>query len=179
MRHYQLTFLKPRIHWFSVVAVFTTVLHVDVMRLSIFALLSLPFCLAAVKKQSQDELTDLAILGNGNIEIKNERIFDMLTSSHRNFSSAIHFTAMDKRRKCSPCKWVHRMLELRLDVNMSQGIWSFMEGDCTGLVQGTWDGTQPAFLCNSWLRWCTISIPKSEPERLNCHQCLIRYHRLV
>jgi hypothetical protein len=79
-------------------------LHVDNMRWSVLALLSLPFCLAATKKSPLDELTALAAAGNGDIKIISERVYDLLTTPHRNWSASIHFTALDKRRRCAPCK---------------------------------------------------------------------------
>lgn len=80
--------------------------HVDNMRSSFLALLSIPFCLAAVQKQPQEQLADLAAAGNGDIHISDERTFDLLTAPHRNWSASIHFTALDKRRRCAPCKCV-------------------------------------------------------------------------
>lgn len=74
------------------------------MRWSSPALLFLPFCLAAVKKSPQEDLSALAAAGNGNIKILDEKTFDLLTAPRRNWSAAIQFTALDKRRRCAPCK---------------------------------------------------------------------------
>jgi len=64
----------------------------------------LPFCLAATKKSPLDELTTLAAAGNGDIKIISERVYDLLTAPNRNWSASIHFTALDKKRRCAPCK---------------------------------------------------------------------------
>jgi oligosaccharyltransferase complex subunit gamma len=74
------------------------------MRWTNLALLFLPFCLAATKQSPQEELAALAAAGNGDIRILDERTFDLLTAPHRNWSAAIQFTALDKRRRCAPCK---------------------------------------------------------------------------
>ena len=68
----------------------------------LFAVFCLPFCLAASKQQ---QLVDLAAAGNGLIKL-DDTIFDLLTSGKRNWSASVHFTALDKRRRCSPCKSV-------------------------------------------------------------------------
>jgi oligosaccharyltransferase complex subunit gamma len=80
-----------------------TVYYTSTMRWSILALLYLPFCLAGAKK-SQEELATLAAAGNGDIKIRSERIFDLLTSPSRNWSASIQFTALDARRRCAPCR---------------------------------------------------------------------------
>ena len=74
------------------------------MRWSNLALLSLPFCLAVAKGSPQEELAALAAAGDGDIRILSERTFDMLTAPQRNWSASIQFTALDKRRRCAPCK---------------------------------------------------------------------------
>ncbi|KAK7054860.1 oligosaccharyl transferase subunit ost3/OST6 [Paramarasmius palmivorus] len=48
-------------------------------------------------------LVDLAAAGNGVIRL-DPKSFDILTSSRRNWSAAIQFTALDRRRRCNPCK---------------------------------------------------------------------------
>jgi oligosaccharyltransferase complex subunit gamma len=60
--------------------------------------------LAAAKTSPHQHLIDLAAAGNGDIKILDERTFELLTASHRNWSTSIHFTAQDKRRRCAPCK---------------------------------------------------------------------------
>ncbi|EGN95955.1 hypothetical protein SERLA73DRAFT_185405 [Serpula lacrymans var. lacrymans S7.3] len=69
----------------------------------ILALLYLPICLVAAKKSPQEQLVDLAAAGNGVIRL-DEHSFDLLTTPQRNWTAAIHFTAMNKRMKCTPCK---------------------------------------------------------------------------
>lgn len=70
--------------------------------LSLFALFALPLCLAATK-DTQDDLVRLAKASNGIIKL-DERTYDLLTASDREWSATIVFTALDARRKCGPCK---------------------------------------------------------------------------
>ncbi|KAG6818101.1 hypothetical protein H0H87_000005 [Tephrocybe sp. NHM501043] len=69
---------------------------------SLLALLSLPICLAAVADPIQ-QLSDLAKAGNGVIKLDTST-FDLLTSPKRTWSASVQLTAMDPRRKCSPCR---------------------------------------------------------------------------
>ncbi|PPQ66066.1 hypothetical protein CVT26_010808 [Gymnopilus dilepis] len=64
------------------------------------ALLSLSSCFAL---SPQQQLSQLASAGNGIIKL-NAETYDLLTSPKRNWSASIQFTALDARRKCSPCK---------------------------------------------------------------------------
>ncbi|OAX44674.1 hypothetical protein K503DRAFT_728980 [Rhizopogon vinicolor AM-OR11-026] len=72
------------------------------MRWPLLALLFLPFSLAA-KKSAHEQLVDLAAAGNGLIKL-NEKTYDLLTSSKRDWSASIHFTALSPQRRCAPCK---------------------------------------------------------------------------
>ena len=74
------------------------------MRFLSLALLFLPFCLSA-PQGSQQQLIDLAAAGNGVIQLDDAK-FSLLTSSSRNWSVAVQFTALDERRRCSPCRLV-------------------------------------------------------------------------
>ncbi|TFK42567.1 oligosaccharyl transferase subunit OST3/OST6 family [Crucibulum laeve] len=67
---------------------------------SLFALLLLPFAFAA--KDPQQQLVDLSTAGNGVIKL-DATTFDLLTSPKRTWSAAIQLTALDKRRRCTPC----------------------------------------------------------------------------
>lgn len=91
------TFRNGRIPYNTSTTTFT-------MRLSIFALLSFSLGLVAAKKSPQEELVALAAAGNGIITVSDERTFDLLTLPNRNWSVAVQFTALDKRRRCGPCK---------------------------------------------------------------------------
>lgn len=72
----------------------------------ILALLLLPLTLvSATLEAERDQLVKLAAAGNGVIKL-DESTFDLLTHPKRTWSAAIQFTAMDKRRRCSPCKYV-------------------------------------------------------------------------
>ncbi|KDQ60806.1 hypothetical protein JAAARDRAFT_55541 [Jaapia argillacea MUCL 33604] len=73
------------------------------MFLRLFALLLIPVYLVAAKVSSQDQLVALAAANNGVIRLDSQT-FDLLTSPKRTWSASIHFTAMDKRRRCAPCK---------------------------------------------------------------------------
>lgn len=70
----------------------------------LLALLLLPFSLAA-KKSVHEQLVDLAAAGNGLIKL-NEKTYDLLTSSKRDWSASVHFTALSPQRRCAPCKSV-------------------------------------------------------------------------
>ncbi len=61
--------------------------------------------LVVLAKDPQKELIDLAAAGNGLIRL-DAHSFDLLTGPNRNWSAAIQFTAMDKRRRCEPCRSV-------------------------------------------------------------------------
>jgi len=72
---------------------------------TILALL-LPLTLASAALESEhDKLVKLAAAGNGVINL-DEATFNLLTHPKRTWSAAIQFTAMDKRRRCNPCKCV-------------------------------------------------------------------------
>ncbi|KIY70929.1 oligosaccharyl transferase subunit OST3/OST6 family [Cylindrobasidium torrendii FP15055 ss-10] len=59
--------------------------------------------LLVLAKDPQLELAELAEKGNGVIKLT-PNTFELLTSSNRNWSAAIQLTALDKRRRCEPCK---------------------------------------------------------------------------
>ncbi|KAI0093954.1 oligosaccharyl transferase subunit OST3/OST6 family [Irpex rosettiformis] len=70
--------------------------------LPLLALFAFPLCLAATK-DTREDLVRLAKAGNGIIKL-DERTYDSLTASDREWSATIVFTALDTRRKCGPCK---------------------------------------------------------------------------
>ena len=72
----------------------------------ILALLLLPLTLVSAALESEhDKLVKLAAAGNGVIKL-DESTFNLLTHPKRTWSAAIQFTAMDKRRRCNPCRCV-------------------------------------------------------------------------
>ncbi|KAI9070391.1 oligosaccharyl transferase subunit OST3/OST6 family [Trametes sanguinea] len=71
--------------------------------LPILALLSIPFCIAASAQSTHEKLVKLAAANNGVIKL-DESTYNLLTSPKRNWSASIHFTALDPRRRCGPCK---------------------------------------------------------------------------
>ena len=71
--------------------------------LPFLALLSLPFCLAASVESVHEKLVKLAAVNNGLIKL-DERTYDMLTSPKRTWSATVQLTAMDPRRRCTPCR---------------------------------------------------------------------------
>ncbi|KAI0062272.1 dolichyl-diphosphooligosaccharide-protein glycotransferase [Artomyces pyxidatus] len=73
------------------------------MLLSFLALLALPACIFAAQQSTHDRLVKLAAQNGGVIKL-DAHTFDLLTSPQRDWSASIQFTAMDKRRKCNPCK---------------------------------------------------------------------------
>jgi oligosaccharyltransferase complex subunit gamma len=72
--------------------------------LPIFLLSFLPSCLAALKSQKQ-QLADLSVAGKGVINL-DSNTFDLLTSPNRDWSVSVLLTALDKKRRCLPCKLV-------------------------------------------------------------------------
>lgn len=75
----------------------------------LFALLSLPFCIAAAAQDPAEQLAQLASAGNGVIKL-DSTTFDILTSPKRTWSVSVQLTALDKRRKCVPCKSVNPVI---------------------------------------------------------------------
>lgn len=70
---------------------------------SLFLLSFVSWCLAS--KSPKQQLIDLAIAGNGVINL-DSNTFDLLTLPKRDWSASILLTALDKRRRCLPCKLV-------------------------------------------------------------------------
>ncbi|KAI0273646.1 oligosaccharyl transferase subunit OST3/OST6 family [Gloeopeniophorella convolvens] len=68
-----------------------------------FLLLALPAIALAAKESTHDKLVKLAAGNNGVIKL-DAKSFDLLTAPKRDWSASIHFTALDKRRRCGPCK---------------------------------------------------------------------------
>ncbi|KAA1471152.1 oligosaccharyl transferase subunit OST3/OST6 family [Dentipellis sp. KUC8613] len=73
------------------------------MLLPLLLLAALPASILAAKAGVHDQLVKLAKEGNGVIHL-NADTFDLLTSPKRDWSASIHFTALDKRRRCNPCR---------------------------------------------------------------------------
>ncbi|KAK7014849.1 hypothetical protein R3P38DRAFT_2997956 [Favolaschia claudopus] len=72
--------------------------------LPLFAFLSLSLVArAASQDEARQKLVALAAAGNGVIKLDSDS-FDLLTAPNRDWSAAIHFTALDPRRRCAPCK---------------------------------------------------------------------------
>ncbi|KAF7294920.1 hypothetical protein MIND_01030100 [Mycena indigotica] len=68
----------------------------------LYSLLALPFVLAA-SSETHQKLVSLAAAGNGVIKLDSDT-YELLTASRRDWSASIHFTALDPRRRCMPCK---------------------------------------------------------------------------
>ena len=76
--------------------------------LPLLALLSLPFCIAASVESAREQLIKLAAANNGLIRL-DDKSYALLTHPDRDWTSSVHFTALDPRRRCAPCKCVlHR-----------------------------------------------------------------------
>ncbi|TFY82622.1 hypothetical protein EWM64_g1387 [Hericium alpestre] len=74
------------------------------MLLPFLLLLALPACILAAKPQNvQERFVNLAQQNDGIIKLDADT-FDLLTSPKRNWSTSIQFTALDKRRRCNPCR---------------------------------------------------------------------------
>lgn len=65
--------------------------------------------LSVLAATPHQQLVQLASAGNGIIRL-NPDTFDLLTSPRRTWSATIQLTALDKRRRCNPCRLVfHHM----------------------------------------------------------------------
>ncbi|KAI0054092.1 oligosaccharyl transferase subunit OST3/OST6 family [Auriscalpium vulgare] len=73
------------------------------MLLPLLALFALPAAIFAAKESTHDSLVKLAAQSGGIIKL-NAQTYDLLTSPTRDWSASIQFTALDKRRRCSPCR---------------------------------------------------------------------------
>ncbi|KAI0322241.1 oligosaccharyl transferase subunit OST3/OST6 family [Amylostereum chailletii] len=62
-----------------------------------------PAIALAAKASTHDTLVQLAAQGNGIIKLDSQS-FDLLTAPHRDWTSSVQFTALDKKRRCAPCK---------------------------------------------------------------------------
>lgn len=58
----------------------------------------------AVAQDAQAQLVNLAAASSNGVITLDAKTFDLLTSPKRNWSASVQFTAMDPRRKCTPCK---------------------------------------------------------------------------
>ncbi len=67
------------------------------------AVLSITSSLAA---SPQEQLAQLAAAGNGVIKL-DATTYDLLMSPKREWSASVQLTALDPRRRCSPCKSGH------------------------------------------------------------------------
>jgi oligosaccharyltransferase complex subunit gamma len=65
--------------------------------------LLLPAIAFASQDNSSQQLVKLAAENNGIINL-NPKVYDLLTSPKRDWSASILFTALDKKRRCGPCK---------------------------------------------------------------------------
>ncbi|OSX65078.1 hypothetical protein POSPLADRAFT_1178709 [Postia placenta MAD-698-R-SB12] len=73
------------------------------MLLPLLALFALPLCLAASTEANHAKLVQLAAANDGVIRL-DQSTYRLLTSPRRNWSASVQFTAMDKRRRCTPCR---------------------------------------------------------------------------
>ncbi|KZT67725.1 hypothetical protein DAEQUDRAFT_745980 [Daedalea quercina L-15889] len=71
--------------------------------LPFLALFFLPFCIAASVDADHAKLVQLAARNNGVIRL-DEHSYNLLTNPKRTWSASVQFTALDKRRRCGPCK---------------------------------------------------------------------------
>ncbi|TFK54867.1 oligosaccharyl transferase subunit OST3/OST6 family [Heliocybe sulcata] len=73
------------------------------MLLPWLALLCLSLHVLAAKDSAREQLVQLASKNNGVVRL-DEKTYDLLTSPDRDWSAAVHLTALDKRRRCNPCR---------------------------------------------------------------------------
>jgi len=70
--------------------------------LPLLSLLVLPLVFAS-QDNSRQQLVKLAVEDNGAINL-DPKTFDLLTSPKRDWSASVLFTALDKKRRCGPCR---------------------------------------------------------------------------
>ncbi|KAK7693383.1 hypothetical protein QCA50_002951 [Cerrena zonata] len=71
--------------------------------LPLLSFLLLPLSFVVAKEDPHAELVKLAAANKGVIPL-DERVYNLLTSPKRTWSSSVQFTALDPKRRCSPCK---------------------------------------------------------------------------
>jgi len=71
--------------------------------LPFISLFAFPTIVLAAQDGPRQQLVKLAAGNNGVINL-DAKVFELLTSPDRDWSASIHLTALDKRRKCAPCK---------------------------------------------------------------------------
>ena len=130
--------------------------------LPLFALFSLPLCIAALNKdQARTELVKLASANDGIITI-DDRTFDLLTMPNRDWSATVIFTALDPRRKCSPCKYVVSLFDLWSAFDAcGQSFPAFIRGSRQILEERARSRAGSPLLCFCQLRRCYGHVPKS------------------
>lgn len=75
------------------------------MLLSFLTLLALPFAIVAASvDENHARLVKLAAASSDGVIRLDEHLYNVITDPKRTWSASIHFTAMDKRRRCTPCK---------------------------------------------------------------------------
>ncbi|OCH94993.1 oligosaccharyl transferase subunit OST3/OST6 family [Obba rivulosa] len=70
--------------------------------LAVLAACLLPLCLAS-SDSDYAKLKQLAAAGNGLIKL-DEHSYNILTAPNRNWSATVQFTALDNKRRCTPCR---------------------------------------------------------------------------
>lgn len=86
-----------------------TTLHLPRRAMMLFpslALLLTAVGLASAEDAPQVQLANLASSSPNGVISLDAKTYDLITSPGRNWSAAIQFTAMDAKRRCSPCKYV-------------------------------------------------------------------------
>ena len=73
------------------------------MLLPFLAFLAIPACVFAAQEATYQNFVRLAAENQGVIPL-NSDTFAQLTAPKRDWSATVLFTALDKKRRCSPCK---------------------------------------------------------------------------
>jgi hypothetical protein len=88
----------PRIHVFRSFCPATMFIF-----LPLLSLLALPVIALSSQDRTHQRLVELAEKNNGIIKL-DDKTYDLITSPKRDWSASIHFTALDKKRRCGPCR---------------------------------------------------------------------------
>ena len=70
----------------------------------LFAALSACLVAAVGAQSTQDALAKLAASNNGVITL-DTKTYGLLSAPNREWSFSVQFTALDKKRRCAPCKY--------------------------------------------------------------------------
>jgi hypothetical protein len=118
-----------------------------------------PLGLVSAAEASFATLSKLASSAPNGVIPLDAKSFDLLTSPHRNWTATIHFTALDPRRRCGPCKCVRSLSYCVMKLKNSVG--SSTRPSTLSAKPGRPFLRRPATLISSALLISTMALPFS------------------